>query len=114
MESVCPNCGLDLLPVPRRVQQGSLVLTRRLILWKRRRVLLSPQGFLLVRALVRSRCRLSWGALAEVIGAETAENPNRAVYVQVSRARRSFKAVDPSFSAMRTVWGEGLIWQEAA
>lgn len=108
--TVCPNCGFDLERV-QPIERGDIKLQSHEICWKGRRVPLRPSGRILVSAVVRADgYTVTCAALGEALGCEDTINPDNLVAVQLCHARRAFRQIDPTFSALQTVWGTGIRW----
>ncbi|MBU6474560.1 MAG: response regulator transcription factor [Alphaproteobacteria bacterium] len=95
---------------PQVCMLGNLTLDegRHLCLWKKRPVDMTVTEFLLVRALtehpghVKSREQLMSAAYGETLDAD-----DRTIDSHIKRIRAKFRAADPSFNAIETVYGAG-------
>jgi two-component system response regulator ChvI len=96
--------------------RGDLVLdeTKHTCLWKGGQVQLTVTEFLLVKALaarpgmVKNRDQLIDGAYGENIYVD-----DRTIDSHVKRVRKKFRAVDPDFSMIETLYGLGYRYKEA-
>lgn len=92
------------------IARGDLVLdeTKHTCMWKGQQVQLTVTEFLLVKALavrpgmVKNRDQLIDGAYGENIYVD-----DRTIDSHIKRLRRKFRAVDPEFSAIDTLYGAG-------
>jgi two-component system response regulator ChvI len=98
------------------VTRGDLTLdtNRHACLWRGRPIELTVTEFLLVKALaarpghVKSRDQLMDAAYGEHIYVD-----DRTIDSHVKRIRKKFKAVDPAFSQIETLYGVGYRYKEA-
>jgi len=96
--------------------RGELVLdeTKHQCLWKGKDIQLTVTEFLLVKALatrpgmVKNRDQLIDGAYGENIYVD-----DRTIDSHVKRVRKKFRAVDPDFSMIETLYGLGYRYKEA-
>ena len=110
--ATCPNCGYQMEKLE-RFEAGHLAITDggASIRWRGRPVHLTPSQRVLIIALARAEgVPVKRIALAEAMGSDEAQDPENVVDVQVSRAIRTFRQVDPAFDAVQNVRGCGLRW----
>lgn len=108
--TVCPNCGTDLERYG-VIERGDLVVAPHEVRWKGRRVTLTPSQRLIVSAIVRADgVPVAKKALAEACGCDERADPANIIAVQIVRVRQAFRAIDPAFAALETIWGTGLRW----
>ncbi len=109
--AVCPNCGTDLERFE-PVERGDLSLTAHQIRWAGKRVRLSVGEKIIVGMIVRAKgIPVSYPALSDAIGSkEDSDDRDSIIRVLICRARKTFRALDPSFAAIETVRGFGVRW----
>ncbi len=98
------------------ISRGDLVLdeTKHTCMWKGGQVQLTVTEFLLVKALavrpgmVKNRDQLIDGAYGENIYVD-----DRTIDSHVKRVRKKFRAVDPNFAQIETLYGLGYRYKEA-
>jgi two-component system response regulator ChvI len=98
------------------IARGDLVLdeTKHTCTWKGQQVQLTVTEFLLVKALavrpgmVKNRDQLIDGAYGENIYVD-----DRTIDSHVKRVRKKFRAVDPDFAQIETLYGLGYRYKEA-
>ena len=100
----------DAAPLPDPIQRGSLTMdtARHHVTWQGKPVSLTVTEFLILEALatrmgvVKSRNQLMDAAYSEDIFVD-----DRTIDSHIKRLRRKFRAVDPTFSAIDTLYGAG-------
>lgn len=110
--SICPHCGFNLRPLA-TVHCGELEVSDggNVIRWKGSDVRVSKTERCIVAALALGIGRtLSNDALIMSAGLEDNSDPLNNLRVHVRRIRCAFKKADPTFDAIKTVWGSGLRW----
>lgn len=110
--STCPQCGCDLEALD-AFTVGSLGVedSGAVIWWSGHQVPLTTAERLILLAIVRAGGKtVSRDILAEAEGYE-GDRPDESVNVLLSRINKAFRAIDPSFDRIETIWGQGVRWR---
>lgn len=110
--SACPNCGHDLCSLATfHVGDLSIIDGGVTMLWRGVKVRMTAAQRLLVKALASSAGHVMKNpALIEAVGSDS-DNPINLVNVHACRIRALFRAIDPAFDRIETIWGVGLRWR---
>lgn len=112
MATLCPHCGFDLESIkPFTVGKLFVDAAGAFVWWGKSIVPLTAAERLIVVALARADgVPIKREVLAEISGYE-GDHPENIVAVQVSRANKRFREVDPDFNRIENVHGAGLRWK---
>lgn len=102
-------------PEPEQIARGRLVLdpARHRVLWEGRDVTLTVTEFLILEALAqRPGVVKSRNQLMDVAYGDDIYVDDRTIDSHVKRMRRKFRAVDPDFSSIETLYGVGYKFAE--
>ena len=113
--SSAPGTNTEQAPSKALIERGSLVLDeeRHTCTWKGQRVTLTVTEFLILQALalrpgvVKSRDQLMDAAYQDDVYVD-----DRTIDSHIKRLRKKFRAVDPKFEAIETLYGVGYRFDE--
>lgn len=101
--------------VPRQIRRGRLTMDpdRHLVTWNDQPVSLTVTEFLILEALAtRPGVVKSRNQLMDVAYSEDVFVDDRTIDSHIKRLRRKFRAVDPDFAAIDTLYGAGYSWAD--
>ena len=108
----CPECGTVLSDGKRTLSRGPLQidLALRDVSWRGAAIRLTPTEFDILALLAQRAGRIvqSWAFFIDIIDEEIED---KILDVYICKLRAKFRAVDPSFDALETSWGEGYRWK---
>jgi two-component system response regulator ChvI len=109
----CTECGTVIDSGQARLVRGPLWLDRALrrVTWRGTDIHLTAQEFEVLELLAQREGRLVQGFAffnAEIFDEDT---DDKIVDVIICKIRAKFRAVDPSFDALVTHWGDGYRWR---
>ena len=113
--TACPSCGADLEAL-NAIELGHLKIdySGAVILWKGERVAISPVERLMLLAIVRAGGHpVKRWVLADTMGYE-GDDADNLTAVHLHRINARFREIDPDFSMIENIRGQGLRWKVEA
>lgn len=110
----CSECGTVIDDGTARIVRGRLTVDRALrrVLWDEAELHFAKTEFEIIELLATREGRVvqKWAFFIDILNEDV---DDKILDVFICKIRARFTAIDPKFDLLKTVWGEGYLWQKS-